>query len=562
MPRMQTQRVNPIGLGAPGESSVRSGVFAAPNAQAGKAVMSPEVEGLLRGLSSLSAANAAVENDRERDRAKETAAGRDFGRSGGQRGDAEVRGKSFMEGYIEGGGEAAAIADAEELAARYQSDVPKDAADIQQFVGEFYQGKMKGNKDPVFQRGYDRIFGAEALKLRSKHGEGLALALVDKRMTEAQTRLDHAAKSLVGQGQPLGDAFLAAANTLATEVRLSPIEKDEMILRTVETYGGQGIAAAYEVTKAPRKDPVTGAYVPPMYDNPRWRERIEKGIREAERVALTKDTARLKAEEKAREDSQETAVGEVYQLMLSGKVEEGEAVAYKLMQNRSLFTRASEIHKFVSMIKQAATDISKPGELEAESTHLMSIYEGTLKTRLAISKLSDVGPATKMRLITRLDSHLSRLASDARDERRTSAAERTAAGAWSKDPIYKRAEDIIEDQLKPAKGPFADISNDPNSLADRDALALAKMELANLAAQNPGADAVQYQQWALDIVKRNRDARGDPMDDKTQRTRAARSGVPFKDMRELVAAKDRLDPQSYLMYRRILMPLEPQGKPK
>jgi hypothetical protein len=557
MPREQTRKIDTLNLGAPGGSEAQYGVFARQTGQAERAVMSPEVEGLLKGLSSLTGAVAATQSARDAASAKEIAAGRDFAKSGGAKADAEGRGKPFLEGYIEGSGEAAAIADAEELSATYQGEVPKDAPDIQQFVGEFYQKKMKGQQDPVFQRGYDRIFGAEAMRLRTKHGEGLALGLVDKKMTEAQARISYAARTLVGQGKPLREEFLAAVNTVAGEVALSGIEKDELIVRTLEEYAAQGVSSVFEITKAPRKDPKTGAFIPPMYDNPRWRERIERGVREAERISLAKETARAKAEKEERETRQEEVIGSIIQAVAAGKVEEGRAIAAKAIQNPALFSRATDIVNALRAVDTAQDFIKQPGQEEAENVHLMAIYEGKITKQSQIAALKDVDGMGRRRLITSLNTWLS--------QQRSEAAAARAAGSrendWVRNPQFRASVDLLKDQLKPAKGPFSDFTDADQ--ADRAAQAMAEREMINWMASNPTAGDTDINAKSIEIVKRYKDARGDPNSPEQATARLNRMGIPYRNVRELVAAHEKglVDPQSFQLFLSVLEPLE-KRKPK
>jgi hypothetical protein len=556
MPREQTRRTPGMNLAAPGGQSAQLGVFASPTARAGTAAMSPEVEGLLKGLSSLSAAVQVTDGERKAAEAKEAAAGRDSARAGGSREAAAARSRTFLEGFIEGSGEAAAIADAQELAAEYETNAPKDSPDISEFVGTFYQKKMKGADDPVFRRGYDRIFGSEAMKLRSKHGEGLAVGLVDRKMTEAQTRIDYAARTLVGQGKPLGDEFLAAVNTIAGEVSLSGVEKDEAIMRTLEQYAAKGVPSVFEITRAPRKDPKTGAHIPPMYDNPRWRERIERGVREAERIALAKETAERKAAEEDRKNRQEEVIGRILQLGLSGQGEKAREIASQALQNRNLFTSGTDIANALRVVDDSLEKAESPAQQAAENTHLISIYEGKLTRQSQIAGLTDVGVMGKRRLITSLSAYLSQQRTEAAASRAASAQERAAGNEWTRNPQFRASVDLLKDQLRPNKSPFSDFT--PTDEADRAAQAMAEREYINWMASNPTASDTDVNAKSVEIVQRYKAARGDPNDATSAQARLDRLGIPYRNTRELLAAHDRglVDPQTFQLFLSVLGPMD------
>jgi hypothetical protein len=575
MARQQDTRIRALaGLEAGGGRSVGLGVYASPTATPGKAQMSPEVEGMLRGLNMLSSAVTQNANEKERQAAEtaraDRAGGRDFAKSGGKREEAEAKGKSFLEGYLEGSGEAAAISDAEELAARYQSDVDKRDPDIAKFIGEFYQGKMKGSTDPVFQRGYDRVFGAEALKLRSKHGEGLALQVIDKKRTEAQQRINYIARMFVSEGRPLGTEFLSAANVIARDSALSNIEKDEAILLTLESYGSKGVPSVFEVTRAPRVDDKTGQILPSMHDNPRWRERIERGEREAARIQLKQDEADLKAAKEDRNRRQQEVIGEIVQRGLAGDREGARELASKALQNRNLFTRGDEVTAALKMVTDADDDIEKmttAGEGEVENEILMGIYTGKVTEATDISNRTDLGVASKRRLATSLFTWQSQQRqADAQIKaaqaagRASEAQARAADRAVFTDPEFKASSDWLKDQLRPSKSIFMGMDSDADR-AEVAALASAERELINWRAANRDADAVASQAKAQEIVKRHREMSGNPNDMDFQRHRAARMGIPYETVRELLAAHaaGKVDPLTFQMFLPVLKDLE-KGK--
>lgn len=569
MARQQETRIRGLAaLGQPAGRTAAIGVYASPTATPGRAQMSPEVEGMMRGLNTLTAAVNATANETEQ---QDRSTGRDFAKAGGAKEEAEKKGKSFMEGFLEGSGEAAAITDAEELAARYQSDVDKNDPDIAKFVGQFYQDKMKGSTDPVFRRGYDRIFGAEAMRLRSKHGEGLALGVVDRKLTQAQQRIDYFARTFVSAGKPLDAEFLAGVNVIAGESALSNIEKDEAILLTLESYGAQGVPSVFEITRAPRVDSRTGQILPSIFDNPRWRERIEKGEREAARIEMAKATAEEKANKEDREGRQQEVVGQILQLGLSGDREGARALATKALQNRSLFSRGNDIAAALKMVTDADDDMEKmtsAGEGEIENEVLMGIYTGKVAKVTDISGRTDIGSSSKRRLVTSLFSWQSQQRIADAQVRSSQAAGRAAAAQEAaarrqvfSDPEFVATRGWVKDQLRPRRPDFSITPETDLDRAESRARSTAERELINWISSNKSADPVAIQSKAIEIVKRYKELGGDPNDDAYQAARAERLGIPYRSVRELVAAHDagKVDPLTFQMALPILKGIE-KGK--
>lgn len=556
MPREQTRQVNRLEVATNAGPRADFAVMASPTARAERASMSPEVEGLMRGLSSMNSALRAGEADREQTAANERSGGRDFAKSGGKAEDAQSRGKSFLEGYTEGSGEASAIADAQELAARYQSDVDKQETDISQFVGQFYNDKMKGNQDPVFRRGYDRIFAAEAMQLRSKHGEGLAVAIVDKKRADAQRRIDFTYNQRRLKGEPVGEEFLAQISAIGDDARLTGRERDDSLFLTLKQYSDGGDDTVWAVAKLPRKDSKTGNPMPALYDNPHWKEKIDAAEKQAKATWLAGKKRASQEEKDDRENRQNEALGVLIQKGMAGDIEGATAEANKLLQNRTLFTRQDDIVNALALFKKGTDLVEKPGEAEAENAHLIGIYEGKLSKPSQIANLQDVGVMGKRRLISSLNSYTAQQQTLANSARSARAAEAANANNWTRNPQFKASTDFLKDQLRPAKGPLSDFTQ--SDISERAAQSMAEREFINWMASNPTADDTTINQKSTEIVKRYRDARSP---DDAQGT-IARMGIPYRNMRELYAAKDSIDPQTYQMFRSVLMPLETKGNKK
>lgn len=519
--------------------------------------VSPEVEGLLRGLSSLNSSLAQREAQDEREGEKRKADGRSFAAAGGSRADAEARGdKSFLEGFFEGEGAASAIKDAQEAEAAAQEELNRNGGDIHSYIGQFYQKKMAGQDNEAFRRGYDRVFGQEAMKIRAAFAERTAREVLDRNSQNAMMLIDRAVAMRYQKGQPLPPEILADVNRIAKDQGISNAAKDEMLFLTLKRYSEAGDADVWGVARVPRVDSKTGQPLPSMYSNPKWKERIDVEERQAKSIALAQANADRAALKEERVSRQQEAIGSLIQLGLDGKVDEATALKNRLLKDRTLFSRADEIESAMRLFDSSIKSVEKPGEKLAENRYLIEIYAGKLGPMEILQK-TDIGVDTQRSLIREWRSHQSMLkaeqsqaASAAAAARSASAAERTAYLAAFSDPIFRSSTDNIERQLAPVRNRMMPNFGPVDSAHERQQT-LAVQEFTAWRASNPNASRSELMAKEQEIVSRFLTSRkGDPSGVELLRLQ----GIPYRNHGQLLAAFERgeITPDVFTKYNAIL----------
>lgn len=518
---------------------------------------SPEVEGLLRGLSSLNSSLAQREAQDEREGEKRKADGRAFAASGGSRADAEAKGdKSYLEGFFEGEGAASAIKDAQEAEAAAQKELNRNGGDIHAFIGQFYQKKMEGQDNEAFRRGYDRVFGQEAMKMRAAFAERTAREVLDRNSQNAMMLIDRAVAMRYEKGKGLPPEILADVNQIAKDAGISNAAKDEMLFLTLKRYSEAGDADVWGIAKVPRADSKTGQPLPSMYSNPKWKERIDVEERQARAVALSRETADRAALKQERNDRQQEALGSVLQMLIDGKVDEAKLAKDRILRDRTLFSRADEIEAMVRIFDSTAKSVEKPGEKLAENRYLIGIYSGKVGIP-EIRDATDIGVDTKRSLLTQYRSHQSMLASERSQAAQADAARRTAVAsersaymqAFS-DPTFRSSVNNIESMLAPLRNRMMPNFGVVDSVHERQQ-SLAVQEFTAWRASNPNASRVDVMAKEQEITSRFLQSRkGDPAGAKLLK----RNGVPYRNHADLVRAYEsgQITPEVFTKYNAIL----------
>jgi hypothetical protein len=512
-------------------------------ANAERIPMSPEVEGLMRGLNALQPAfNAMGEAQRARASADQKE-GVQFGKAGGGRDDAQSRGSDFFRGFLEGSGEAAGAQDAEGLLmAEYKSAGDKLDLNINELIGKVYQRQMKGQNDPDFRRGYDRAYAAAASKLRSKHGESVALAVNDEKLATAQTRIDFRVGQFRASGTPLGEGFLDAVNVIADEAKLSGREKDWALFLALRKYSAEGDASVWGVSQLPRKDPRTGQPFPSLYSNPFFKEKIDEEILKAKRAALDNSDRTERRIREDRQRRQDEALLPVLDLYLTGDEKGAEAKLAALSRDRTLFTNVSELVHMRGLIKRGADEITRPGEEEEETQVYLRIHEGR-ETQRSILENGALGQKAKVRALQYWRNEQSRLRQESSSARQAAAAERSAENSWVRDPLFQADLDFIGKALIREKGLLDKMG--PDDEAAKVGAAFARREFIAWVSQNTRASDDERRKKAIEIVEREKRARTATEDGKdptfTPEMRLKLQGIPYRSREELLANADQHD---------------------
>lgn len=469
-------------------------------AQAGN--ISDTTMGLVAGLSKFNPALA--QHFAEQDQ-KDGAAGANFARAGGTEEDAKKRGGSFLDGYLRGSGEAAAIADAQELTAAYYENANKTGAgDIEVFISEFYAEKMKGPKpNDTYKAGYDAIFARQAQALREAHGKQLAEDILDKARADALARVDYIANDLIASGKPLDESFLQEFSAITADAKLTGPDKNDVLFSVLSKFSREGRPDVWEVTKKKRVDPNTGAVVPAMYNVPKWKRMIDQ----EEAIAVRTQVAQQeKAEDAAREDResrQQEAMMAVFDLAADGDHEGAAKLFDELSRNRSLFTRVDELRN----LRQITLDLMESEQEDvldqAENEWMLRIHSRDADMRDILSA-QDLNPKAKRRLLSfyrQVDQEDARQAREARLAKSQIAADK--ARRWQ-NPEFKADTDFIKDSLRSTPS-MTDLTG-AGTEADQAARAAAERMFIAWYAENPDASTLERRKVASQIVKDFREA--------------------------------------------------------
>lgn len=562
MPRESRTRIREID---PRDRTLRSAdgpreatkVSASPVAVVAKPDTNSEIEGFIKGLSELNPRLAAKFDESDR---KDRSAGADAAKSGMSAEQARQRSKSFLEGYMEGSGEAAAIRDLSELQERYErGEVDKQYGDVNPLISGHYEQKMRGITDPVYRRGFDRIYSQGAQKLRQSHGENLARAAQDTARATAQVRIDYETRRAIEAGETLGPEYAARVGEIARDARLTTTEADEQLFLSLKRYSDEGNADVWAITELPRIDPHTGKETPGMYHNPVWKQKIDAARQHALTAGLARKEAQERAAKREREERQMVALMPVMDLYLAGDTEGANRELQRLSQDRSLFSRGDELVAFRRLARQAEVDIERPGEEGRVNDWMVEIYrEASPSMLMRIVNDEAISAKSKKSLLAEARAEMSRRRAEANDARRTAAAEKSSANAWVRDPQFDASRDNIRAALKPQKGMFDKIDDSDAALTR--AAAQAEAEFINWNANNPNATAAERAEQSRVIIDRYRKQAEyvRPQGGIGDATRAAevlaRQGVPYRSHAELLAdyKAGTLDPDTFMHYSSIL----------
>lgn len=484
-------------------------------------------------------------------------AGRSARKSGMTEQDAKKKSRTFIEGYMYGGGEAAAIRDAEELRGLISTEWDQTKVGLDKYISDFYSSKMKGAQPDEFSRGYNRVFGEQMQGIRQKDSERVANEIVSTQEANAAARINYAFQRRLDLKIPMDMDLHDEINEIAKDMRIDPKRKDEMIFIALKKFSDNGDSSVWEFTKAPRKDQRTGGTFPSMYDNPAWKAKIDVEERQSEDRYLAKNRQRRIDEKSEREDRQEAALRPIALAIAKGDVATVDADLNRLFEDESLFPNAGAMLQWKKLIRTEASAAEKPGEQLNFTKHLQDIYAGRLSLK-QIPELTDVGPTIQRQLLSEWYRVDDRRKQAAREARVADAQIRSMEKDAFTDPVFKSAAEFVDRAL----------SMDPNQLdkfVTPEAFETLKQDRAQLQlqfyqwrSQNLQASREQINEYAQSLVDRGQKNLS------AAREKDFNQPLPYSSVRDLVEAeaKGLVPPATFMSLYPRLKARESQSKPQ
>lgn len=537
----QTRGVGATNLPQARGQQVFSGVAAAPTGAVLKPRMSDATEGLLRGLGML-AQTTSAELAKEEDNLRRQ--GRAHAKAGGDRAAADAKPKSFLTGYLEGLGEAAAINDRSDLIQAYSTDFNKDDGDIEEFLGTFYQQRMKeGGITPEFREAYDAQFAKAADEVRAMHGEAVASNIIDTNRAAAQKRLDQAVEESMDvtsvTGAPLGAALIERWQKIAVDQRIPRKERNEMLYLSLLKYSQEGNPEVWEAARVDRVDPETGQKVDALYSIPEFKQRIDQAEAAARNIRQNRQERDERRAEKELKERQDVAMRDVLDRYYEGDTDGAMGVLKSLRGDRKLFPNASDLINLEKLVVSHGEDLRAPEWEEEEAEMMLEIHSGGVSERDILN--ADLGRLNKRRLL----SYHRQVMADRRREAKDAAADRRREEDVLRSKLVQADLQFIEDSL-PRLDSLTDVLGVEADQARMD-VAEVKRRFTSIAFENPNLDYRQRREIAQRLIE------------EVQERRAMRQGnpstaldrVPFKSYGELVRALDesRITPADFLIYK-------------
>lgn len=403
----------------------------------------PEVEGFLKGMAQFTQQSGALFEERQGEVKK---SGRNAAKSGAALTGTEP--KTFVEGFQYGQGEAAAIADGEELAAKINSEFNSNTGNIEKFVQDFYMSKTQA-LDPKSKvaEGYNAVFSQAAQEFRRAITEKRAQEIVTTNEANAQARIDYIVDTAVRLGQPLSEAHLHHINAVASEQRIAGPRKDYMTFLALKKYSDQGMPEIWDVARLPRKDAVTGQDFPSIYANPKFKKDIDEAVVHATRTRLSNADAQDVRLRKAREEAREEAIAPAVRAALAGNEVEARRILDNVLTNTALFNRAEDIAKYADLVRKEVNETQRPNEKALAVNYMVDVRAGKLNVDKILA-LTDIGHNTKNELVRFYYSEVDRQRREAREQRVAESTIRANDRAYFSDPMLKQDLDYLDNATR------------------------------------------------------------------------------------------------------------------
>lgn len=478
----------------------------------------PDVEALVSGLSMFQPKLQAILQEKNQEEAQQGSFDR---QAGAENKDSSA---AYRRAYFATDGLVKAQEDGSALLARYNTEFDKDKGDLEGWLQEHYQGRLKGIQDEDYVEGYQKGLLPALQAIRKSHLEYQKKAVETRVETNAMQLLDNAVLPYVTSNQPIPDGYLETIQSdVGGKLGVSRERFNELLFETVRRHGDEGHFKAYELLKMPWKDGTPGLHM-----DPAWAQKIDQAQLHSYSAAATRS-------QHDRDTRQNEALYSVFAEDDPRKAQE----AYNQLKTGGLFSRADDLIKWDKLFMEKLDGKPDANQLEKEGTILAKIYQGGVSYRdiLEANARGEITSGSRKYLLGEV--------------RRVQTENRTIAAQSEKkeDSVYKSvefksAEDFLEGMLKPRPKDDRDFMG-VGTPFDRAQLAQAKLEFTRAA---KGKSAEEIQPLVEDITNRYMKRREGY--NKDQRENVGSGRIPFKSLKEArtAAAQGLLSPDELRQY--------------
>lgn len=366
--------------------------------------------------------------------------------------DAWARGYMHMDNVVKG------QQDGTKLLEAYDAWEGKDAGNVEEFISTQLGERTKGFQSSDLAS-YNRGLAPTLNKLRAGHLEYNRTQLALKAESNAMQVLEQGIRNYAAAGQPVPMDFIDGyGKELKSVMGVSGKKYNELVFGAMQRLGDEGNFAIYDVLKQPRADGTPG-----MYFIPEWKTKIDAAQIRATQVFVAKQEGATRLAKAQREERQETALFPVFDLLTSGKEVEARALFDQLRQDRTLFSRASDVTKYEALFDTTAKREANPMQQTNETNLLSDVYTGRANhdTIIGAAKRGDITNPQARSLIGQLSKirseRMSAAAAGRSAEaavRSAAAAERNAAKAIYDSPQYRMGEKFLSEQFRSGASPM------------------------------------------------------------------------------------------------------------
>lgn len=420
----------------------------------------------------------------------------------------QQEGKSYSANYFATVGLVRAQEDGTALLAKYNTEFDKDKGDLEGWLRENHQGRLKGVNDEHYLQAYQRGITPAFQAIREAHLGYQKKAVEVQVESSAMQLLDNGVRAYTSQGQAIPTEYLAAIQAhVGGNLGVSQQRFGELLFDVVKKVGDEGHYDAYDVLKAERPDGSPG-----MYYDPAWKAKIDA----AQQHSFT--TAQVMAQ-KSREHRYNNVL---YDVFLEEDPKKAQAM-FRDMKANALFKGDTEgLIKWEKLMTEKVDGKPDARQLENEVALLAKVYEGKagIKDILASNSTSAITSGQRKYLLGEARRVLN-------ENQQAAAAAGKADEAVYKTKDYMDAKDWVGSMLQPRPRDPMNFSGQQSIEFDRTNAALAQREFfKGLKGKSPD----EIQPWAEDVVKRYKARQKEYTE--PQQAAVADNKVPFKTLSE------------------------------
>lgn len=416
-------------------------VVARPTDQLEAPAQDQELLGLIQGLSSLNPALQQYAYASRFEQAKDNQKHLKAGAADASMGRELKPGSPeyYKHGYMSQRGQVGAEQSGTEFLNRVATEFDKDTGDFDQFTREHFGKDTHGITDHSYMEGYNQVIPKYIESARASILKYRQETLVAKTETDFMTRMSGAFSAYTNNGMPIPQE---AVDSFRKEGKdffgISGARFNDLRFTVLKSIGDKGNHEVYEALKKPGSDGV-----PPLYDNPEWRAKIDAAEIHSKNVSIQKSNALDTQAKKEREDRQDLALYGVFAKLDTDP--EGARQDYANLRTSGLFSRASELVEWDGKFASSSKREASAGQQQVELDLQQGIY--TRGIRPGDIMQADITPAQKRSLM----GEWYRVKNDNQQA--------AANGAKAEDSIFKTqhfksGEDYIETVLRPQASPL------------------------------------------------------------------------------------------------------------